>query len=798
MKHYFVGNAHLDPVWMWRWQEGSAEAKATIRSALDRMKEYPDFIFVCSSASVYRWVEDFDPEMFEEVKARVNEGRFIIVGGWHTQPDCNIPSGEGFARQSLYSQRYFLEKLGKCAEVGYCVDSFGHNGNLPQILKKSGMSRYVFMRPGPHENATVPSVFNWRAPDGTTIPTYKIYERYCNNFKSEEHMMEELGLVYSAMPEGTDSAMIFYGVGNHGGGPTKQNIEYILSAKEKHPEDEYIFSTVTDYFDYIENSGKPLPVYENDLQHHASGCYSAVSLIKSLIRKSENELLTAEVTNFMAASLIGRKYETGKIAEAWQNVLFSHFHDIAGGCSLETAYTDAQYMLGESISIAEKIKNASLQSVSWAIDTHDAEKGYPIVLFNTLPYDCERAVTVNQIRNLIYMITDENGNEIPMQYVHAETERTYGRRDVIFTAKIPAMGYSIYYIKGEEKKEYESTVKATDTKLENKNLLVEFEKHTGYIKRIYDKAAGKELLSGFGAVPTVIDETGHDTWSHAKNFFTREVAKFSDATVKATENGPVRATVEVKSVYNGSVITQKFSLTENSTALEVSCELDWHEKHKMLKIAYETAAEDGKAIYEIPFTHIYRPADGEEEPGYRWFGIEDENDLYAIANTNKYSFSVNGKTLYLTAVRSPYYADHGWQREDEFRYTDQGEHFFSYTFERYSKNERSRLIKAARELNTPPTIIIENNHEGKLGHIFRGIECDKENVHISTIKRSEDGCGTVIRIYEADGIDTSFTVKGDLLPAPLTKKISHYSVDTYYLADGDTEWKDVLLTELPL
>ena len=130
-KLYLVGNAHLDPVWQWRWQEGSAEAKATIRSALDRMKEFPEFRFVCSSASVYQWVEEFAPDMFEEIKERIAEGRFIIVGGWHVQPDCNLPSGEAFARQSLYAQRYFKETFGMTARVGYNVDSFGHNAMLP-------------------------------------------------------------------------------------------------------------------------------------------------------------------------------------------------------------------------------------------------------------------------------------------------------------------------------------------------------------------------------------------------------------------------------------------------------------------------------------------------------------------------------------------------------------------------------------------------------------------------------------------------------------------------------------------
>ena len=182
---YLVGNAHLDPVWQWKWQEGSAEAKATIRSALDRMNEFEDFKFVCSSASVYKWVKEFDSEMFEEIKVRVKEGRFIIVGGWHVQPDCNLPSGEGFARQSLYSQRFFKENLGKTAEVGYNVDSFGHNWNLPQILLKSGMKQYVFMRPAPYEKEMKSDIFNWVSPDGTSVLTYRILDPYCFNFNDE-------------------------------------------------------------------------------------------------------------------------------------------------------------------------------------------------------------------------------------------------------------------------------------------------------------------------------------------------------------------------------------------------------------------------------------------------------------------------------------------------------------------------------------------------------------------------------------------------------------------------------------
>jgi alpha-mannosidase len=193
-KVFMIGNAHLDPAWVWSWQEGSCEAKATIRSALDRIKEFPDFKFVCSSSSVYQWIEDFDAGMFEEIKARVAEGRFIIVGGWKVQPDCNLPCGENFARQSLYSQRYFKEKLGQTAKVGYNVDSFGHNAMLPQILRKSGMNHYVYMRPMEHEKSMKNNVFSWMSPDGSKVTAFRICEMYCKRFNTLEELESYLDM----------------------------------------------------------------------------------------------------------------------------------------------------------------------------------------------------------------------------------------------------------------------------------------------------------------------------------------------------------------------------------------------------------------------------------------------------------------------------------------------------------------------------------------------------------------------------------------------------------------------------
>lgn len=803
-KYYLVGNAHLDPVWQWRWQEGSAEAKATIRSALDRMNEFPDFRFVCSSASVYQWVEEFAPEMFEEVKERVKEGRFIVVGGWHVQPDCNLPAGEAFARQSLYSQRYFREKLGVTAKVGYNVDSFGHNGMLPQILKKSGMDSYIFMRPGKHEKTMDSDIFNWVSPDGSSVTAYRIAEPYCYNFNSIEDMEDRRqGLDRNTWTD-LDSVLFFYGVGNHGGGPTIRNLEILSAYQKEHPEIEMTYSDIHDFFEDVRNSGYPIPELHDDLQHHAPGCPAAVHAIKDGVRRAEVNLMAAESYNMLAGKLCGKKPVNAALAEAWKNVCFCHFHDSMDGCSIKEVYDDAAYMLGQAKNTAAVTENNALQTISWVIDTADREKGLPVVVFNPHSFDIDQLVQVNKQYPLVY---DHNGNRVPSQLVHSTVEECFWRKDTLFAAHVPALGYAVYYLWDGDAVAEESTVSATlwtgnmtanehgGTMLENEFYRIKFEPYSGYITSFVDKRTDKEIITGRAAVPTVIDEYYHDTWSHAKTFFTDEMARFSDAKVTVVENGPVRATVKVVSRYNDSTLTQYFSLAAGSDKLAVRAYADWHEKYKMLKLAWPMAVEDPTAYYEIPYGVMPRPVDGEEEPGLMWTAVKGENGGYAVVNNNTYSSSVKDGTIYQTVLRSPIYGDHGGPRTEESEFTDQGRIDFSYILMPVGESWHD-VTKTAKLLNKPATNIIETWHTGKFSDApYAGMTIDCDNVVLSAIKRSEDGTGLVVRLYETDGKEAKVTVSGDLLPVALTDTITPWSVETYFLRDGASAWEKVLLTE---
>ncbi|HOK29018.1 MAG TPA: alpha-mannosidase, partial [bacterium] len=284
---HMIGNAHIDPVWLWKWEEGLETTRATFKSAIDRLEEYPEFVFTASSACLYRWIEETDPELFEKIREKVKEGRWCITGGWWIEPDCNIPSGEALARQGLYGQKYFEEKFGVKAKVGYNPDSFGHNWMIPQILKKMGIDYYVFMRPGPHEKELPGDIFYWESPDGSKVLTYRIPFSYATWGKDVEKQVRK---VAEKLDENISSLMCFYGVGDHGGGPTRENIENIIELNRREDIPELIFSSPDRYFERLVSEKREFPVVKDDLQHHASGCYSVLSWIKKTNRKLEHLL----------------------------------------------------------------------------------------------------------------------------------------------------------------------------------------------------------------------------------------------------------------------------------------------------------------------------------------------------------------------------------------------------------------------------------------------------------------------------------------------------------------------------
>ncbi|MBO5224150.1 MAG: alpha-mannosidase [Clostridia bacterium] len=771
-KLYLIGNSHIDPVWLWHWQDGYSEVLATFRSALDRMKETADFKYTGACAVYYQWVEKTDPEMFEEIKARVKEGRWNIVGGWFLQPDCNMPSGESFARHSLISQRYFKEKFGITAKSGYNVDSFGHNASLPKILRAGGMENYVYMRPDKNEKAQDFDLFTWKSDDGSVVTAYRIPESYGISLD----ILYKLDRIVASVESDGKPRMAFYGVGNHGGGPTAELIDKIKSKNIPHSG----FATVDEYFSEVEKDG--LPIVSEELQHHARGCYSATSYVKTMNRRCEENLLVAERFCLLASRLVGFKYPKKALKKAWKNLLFNQFHDILAGCSIESAYVDASYLFGEIMSITEQAINGALQSICRKIDTGASSEtgvksskhclvwehetlGTPLVVFNPHAFPVKDTITM---RISASRMTDEQGNEIPFQLTRGEQTNDGDKHVVTFPVEIPAYGYRVYraFSVAKAVKEFPS-VYAENNVLENDLLRVEFDTESGEISRIYDKKSGRIIANG-GFKTILTDETDCDTWAHKKFDLGEECGRFGHPEFKVIEKGSVCATVRIKTSFGNSTLVRHYTLNMGSDELRVWGEVDFRECHRVLKLSFPAK---NNVRCEIPYGVIERPLKNGEEPFGKWFA---SNGL-CVANTGKHGYDSTDSEIRMTVLRGAIYADHyGFnERDDRCRFMDRGPQNFTYSLFAYTTDADAH--RKAAVLHSPLRAVNETFHRGTLPERFEGFSGDLDGVIVTAIKQAEDGVGAIMRWIETEGTGKTVTfkflgseVKADVTPYAIT------------------------------
>lgn len=780
-KLHLIGNSHIDPVWLWRWQEGFAEIIATYRSALDRMKEFPDFKFTSACAVYYEWIEKIDKDMFEEIRQRVQEGRWNIVGGWYLQPDCNAPCGESFARHGLISQRYFLEKFGTTAKTGYNVDSFGHNASIPKILKKSGMDNYVFMRPMPHEKEDAADIFRWESADGSAVTAYRIPHSY--GLGAWSGLEDSLREIKERADQNGQPYMAFCGVGNHGGGPTIQMLDTI--SRMELPET--VYSTPDEYFADIDWA--KLPVVADELQHHARGCYSACSFVKSSNRKCENNLLAAEKLCVMAKHLAGWEYPEKKLRKAWKNLMFNQFHDIMGGCSIKKAYEDAGHLYGEIMSITEQEIYFAMQAVSRKINTLCGETlpayrgsgntsswknwvhevlGTPVVVFNPHSWTVKMPVEINTTAR---KMTDDAGREIPFQIVRGD--QTNGAADkyhTLFQAEVEPMGYAVYrfWLDQESEAQFAGCLSAADNVLENSRIRVEFSRLTGDICRLYDKAADRYLIDQ-ECRAVLLDETADDTWAHDRVYLGEMTGMFDTPEFTVLENGGVRAALRVVTRYNGSILQRDFSITEDSPVVNVKVRVDFHEKHKTLKFTFPAASEEVTA--QIPYGTISRQKGLGEEPCGAWIA----SGGLCVANDGKYGYDTTQTEMRLTILRSAIYADHFGVRDEHCEYMEQGIHECSYQVFPYTGSADAE--RRAGELNFGLRAVVESFHDGVLPERKQCLTCDGTNVVVTAVKQAEDGSGDIIRLCEMDGADGNISVK--LFDNCIETKIAHNEIRTF-------------------
>ncbi|HZJ78730.1 MAG TPA: glycoside hydrolase family 38 C-terminal domain-containing protein [Clostridia bacterium] len=816
-KVYLIGNAHLDPIWLWRWQEGCSEVLQTFRSALDRLYEYNDFVFTCSSAAYYRWVEEIDPEMFEEITEMVKKGRWVPVNGWWVQPDCNMPSGESFARQALYSQLYFYEKFGKICRTGYNVDSFGHNAMMPQLLRQGGMNAYVMMRPSREENPDMPeNLFWWDSSDGSRVMTYRIPSSYGKTGKIA--IDEGIDECEKRTSQTGHAMMLFYGVGNHGGGPTRGDIEHLKIKMNQEGYSSLEFSSPDDFFEEICMQKLDLPTWSDDMQHHASGCYSAVSLVKQLNRKAENLLDSSEKWDTICSKTLGVSPKTSDFAESWRSVCFNQFHDILCGCSIMESYEDVKESMGYAMNIASNAQNNAILRLSRRIDTWvdgvsdpvcsevrhestDAKFPRPVVVFNPLSFEINRPV---RVRHPSKKVVDSNGNEVAFQNVRASRSND-SHLDTVFLASLPALGYATYWITvSDEEASMEKLPQGKTLEIENEYMKVVFDKETGGISSLVNKEDSFDYVSDEPlAVPTVIDDVKTDTWAHAVFKFQDIKGKMELVSAELVENGNLRSIVRTKHKFNNSILTQDFILSKGQKTLRVKCKAIWSEDFTMLKMPFPLSGSDEISTYEIPCGYIKRPCNGEEEPALQWAdltltGADGERRGLSVMSDSKYSYDCPGTQLRLTCLRNVIFADHFSKRPPaNFDFTDEGLQRFEYgVYLHKGEAESSDIVMQATAFNNRPTVVAESYHKGAGEPQAKSfIKVEADNVIVTALKFCEDNSGDIIlRCYETKGKETSTFIYLPMADASFKFDIGKHQIKTFRI-DKEGFVKEVTFLE---
>ncbi|MDR3678013.1 MAG: alpha-mannosidase, partial [Acidobacteriota bacterium] len=473
-RFHMIGNAHIDAPWLWPWQESMSVVLSTFRSALDRMAKDPDFTFTASSAQFYEWVAQADPEMMEEIRQRVKEGRWDVVGGWWVEPDVNIPNGESLVRQGLYGQQVFQRLFGRRVETAYNPDAFGHPGTLPQILKLQGMTSFVFMRPLRNEKSLPGPLFWWQSPDGTRVLAYRIPIAYLT---WSESISSRLRQIMADYPGPMKDLMAFYGVGDHGGGPTTKDVGSIHYLLKQPGAPAVLFSTPTRYFSEVGKLPK-LPIVADELQHVAVGCYTAEWEIKKDNRTVEAALATGEKMAELASLLAGANYPAADFTESWKKVLLMQFHDSLAGTALPEHYDVARAAYGYALEVADQAINRAAQAIAWQIPATDPNSEY-LVVFNPHAWNANLNVEydlgfefADQAQTQVSLLEDERGNSIPHQWTQASTITDH-RVKLVFTAPVPAFGYRQFRLrKVQAGAPPASTVHASEKDLENEHLRV--------------------------------------------------------------------------------------------------------------------------------------------------------------------------------------------------------------------------------------------------------------------------------------------------------------------------------------
>jgi alpha-mannosidase len=774
-KVYLVCNAHLDPVWLWEWEEGAAEAVSTFRIAADFCEQYDGFVFNHNEALLYRWIAEYEPALFKRIQGLVADGRWHIMGGWYLQPDCNMPSGESFVRQILSGRRYFLEQFGQVPTVAINFDPFGHNRGLVQIMQQAGYTGYIVTRPGQQDCPLPADDFVWEGFAGSRIAVHRGFSGY-NSQRGEA--VKKLTAYCEAFPE-QETGLLLWGIGNHGGGPSREDIAALQAHAAQHPEVEWIHATPEAYFADRFSDMDAMPRFAQALNPWGVGCYTSQIRIKQQHRKLENELFLTE--KMLAAAVLHGLLPapSADLSEAVDDLLLSQFHDILPGSSIPAVEETSLRLLAHGQEVVSRKRMQAF--VSLLSGQPVAEEGeIPIFVYNPHPYpvkgvfECEfQLADQNWTESFSLAEIFQEGRLLPSQTEQeASNINLDWRKRAVFGAELAPSSMNRFgcrFRKVPARPVLAAVSPMEPIRLDNGEMVVVINTQTGLVDSLC--VAGKETVrpGAFGAVVMLDDD---DPWGMRVRSFRQEAGRFTlmDAaagsrfsgledkavhSVRVIEEGPVRTVVEAVFQYGDSFLCQRYLVPKAGCELGLEVRVFWNEKRRFLKLAVPTALGHADFLGQVAYGRDRMPVNGEEAVAQKWVALvsEDGETAFTCINDGTYGCDCLDGELRLSLLRSPGYSSHPihdrpMMPQDRFSpHIDQGERFFRFWFQAGTAADRMACVDREAHIHNEKPFALSYYPHGGGATLPPAILLDSQTVQLTAFKRAEDGDGFILRLH---------------------------------------------------
>lgn len=750
-----IGHAHIDTAWLWPLAETRRKVIRTITNTLTLMNDYPDYVYAFSQAVQHQWIKEMQPALFEQMKARIKEGRIVPVGGMWVEPDTNVPSGESLIRQLIHGQRFFQQEYGiTCREI-WIPDVFGYCAQLPQISKLGGATRFLTQKLSWNQiNKPQNHTFYWEGLDGTRMLTHFPPADTYNAMMTVEQMLYNVSN-YKDMDRSNES-MALFGFGDGGGGPTAEMLERIARMKNLDGLPKVEMRSSPDFFARLEADAEDLNTVVGELYFELHrGTYTTQARTKRNNRKSELLLHDIELVATAAMALKKKEprtkmqdgaYPAEQLDAMWKTVLLNHFHDIIPGSSIHAVYEDSHAQFAELIPQASLLRDESVVALEAALG--NGKKGAQnLMVINTAGFPRNEVV------------------ELPESA--SDAAQFSASKKPLGIAGANSMGvrveeFETCYTRNSEVGPVKARRSDGSFTLENDFTRATFTDDGALVSLIHKGTNREAIEAGQRANQFVLfDDHPMDWEAWDVDVFHLEKRQNAAGAVSAKliEKGPLRAAIEfVYQLSPQSTLRQVVCLSATSGRLDFATSVDWHESRTFLKVEFPLNVRSEEATYDVQFGHLKRPTHFNtshdiarfEVCAHKWADLSENGFGVALMNDCKYGHATHANVMRLSLLRSPKYPDPE---------ADMGKHEFRYALMAHAGTFQEAGVNESAYAFNMPLLISETSVSPRDITLF---EVDEPNVMIETVKKAEAGDAIIVRMYESHGGRGQATLTSDL------------------------------------